>query len=105
MMRDGFRLDRASGLKTKNRPGIRSVFAFGSVIVRGLAGSHIRAFARSTVAAPGPVGRTGFLKADSFLMHPQSWNLTAFRPEFFFAFGLGLLQLVGYQIEILYVVF
>jgi hypothetical protein len=61
-----------SRVKKKTDLGIRSVVSFGSVSVRSLAAPHIRACARSTVAAPGPVGRTGFLRADSFLMQGAS---------------------------------
>jgi hypothetical protein len=32
-------------------------------------------------------------------MRGKSWKRKAIRPEIFFALGLGLLQLVGYQIE------
>ena len=60
---------RASGLKTKNRPWHQVGFVFGSVLGSPpLRAAHIRGLPRSTVAAPGPVGGTDFLKVSSFLM-------------------------------------
>jgi len=73
MLRDGSGWDESRSRgekKTDLRHQIGRLF--GSVLVRALAGTHIRAFARSTVAAPGPVGRTGFSRADSFLMQEES---------------------------------
>jgi hypothetical protein len=50
-----------SRLKTKNRSGHQIGFVFGSVLGSPpLRETHIRAFARSTVAAPGPVGGISF---------------------------------------------
>jgi hypothetical protein len=56
-------------LKTKNRSGHQIGFVFGSVLGSlPLRVAHIRGRPRSTVAAPGPVGGTDFLKVSSFLM-------------------------------------
>jgi hypothetical protein len=35
------------------------------------------------VAAPGPVGGTGFFTAGSFLMRRESWKSPPLRPDFF----------------------
>jgi len=55
--------DRAAGVE-KQKTDLRHQigFVFGSVLGSSpLRETHIRAFARSTVAAPGPVGGTDFL--------------------------------------------
>jgi hypothetical protein len=86
MMRDGFfsfGSDRASGVKTKDRPGHqvghRFRERFGSR-PRGLAHPGFNPIHRGR-SRPGWQNR--LLRADSFLMRGKSWKRTTIRPEFF----------------------
>ena len=73
MMREGLRFAHQGFENKKADPWHQVGYRLRErCLVRHLAVTHIRACARSTVAAPGPVGRTGLWRADSFLMQGRS---------------------------------
>jgi hypothetical protein len=102
MMRDVLcGLDRAAGLKTKDRPGHQVGHRFRERLGSrpfGLAHPGFRPFHRGR-SRPGWRNRLfeGRLVPDA----PGIMEIGAGPSRVFFGLGLGLLQLVGYQFEII----